>query len=171
MFQLESITENQFKSNYVCLDKKIKLMTIEGDSVCLEQIVRGKDKFAIRFNDAGCSSCIEDFRNHISQIQQLIENLGSDNVILFLNTRNPRDLSVFKKQYDLKCNIFALEAGALPTQMEAGDEIVTYYYFIINQNYAVTECFVSIKELVERTQWYFDSIIRKFKYQTVRIVD
>lgn len=162
MSQLETITNNQLKSNYVCLDKRLKLLTIDGDSVDIEHVVNNQDKFVIRFNDVGCSSCIEDFTNQIPNLHKLIEKLGDNNVVLFLNTKNPRDLLVFKRQFNLKCGLFALDVGALPLPMESGEDIVTYYYFVINQNYRTTECFVSIKELIERTQLYFDSIVKRF---------
>ena len=167
MSQLETINNNQLKSNYVCLDKRLKLLTIDGDSVDLEHVVNAQDKFVIRFNDIGCSSCIEDFTNQIPNLNKLIENLGSNNVVLFLNTKNPRDLLVFKRQFNLKCNLFALDVGNLPLSMESEEDIVTYYYFIINQNYRATECFVSVKELIERTQLYFDAIVKRFEINPI----
>lgn len=72
MSQLETINNNQLKSNYVCLDKRLKLLTIDGDSVDLEHVVNAQDKFVIRFNDIGCSSCIEDFTNQIPNLNKLI---------------------------------------------------------------------------------------------------
>ena len=167
MYQLETITNNQLRSNYVYLNKRLKLLTINGDSVNLEHVINTQDKFVIRFNDAGCSSCIEDFTNQITNLHKLIEKLGDNNVIFLLNTKKPRDLLVFKKQFNLKCNLFALDVGTLPLPIESEEDIVTYYYFVINQDYRTTECFVSIKELTERTEFYFNSIVKKFEIASI----
>lgn len=163
MYQLETITNNQLRSNNIYLNKKLKLLTINGDSVELEHVINTQDKFVIRFNDVGCSSCIEDFTNQIPNLHKLIEKLGDNNVIVFLNTKNPRNILAFKRQFNLNCNIFALDVGALPLPMESEDDIVTYYYFVIDKNCRTTECFVSIKELVERTILYFKSIVKRYE--------
>lgn len=160
--QLQIICNQQLLSENIRINNGL-LLDENGDKIPLKTISAGSDKFFIRFNDAGCTSCIEEFIQKLPQTNEFIQSLGADNVVILLNTDNPRFISVFRKQHKLNCLIYALPIGRLGIPIEQQDEIVAYYYFVLSKDNTIDDCFIPIKGLDARNRIYFDSIKRKLK--------
>lgn len=161
--QLQTICSQQLQNENVQIDTLLYLFEENGDSVQVQEVLGLKDKFVIRFNDAGCTSCIEDFLSKLPLIKSFIQELGTENVVILLNTINPRNVTVFKKQYKLACPVYALPIGKLNAPIERQDEIVAYYYFVSSEKGIMENCFIPIKGLEERNNMYLNSIRRKLK--------
>ena len=111
--QLQTICIQQLQTENVQLDENIYLFEENGDSVQMQEVLGRKDKFVIRFNDAGCTSCIEEFIRKLPLMKNFIQEIGVENIVVFLNTTNPRNVTVFKKQHKLDCPVYALPIGEL----------------------------------------------------------
>lgn len=159
--QVQTIDILQLKSEQIPINCESFLLSESGDSISAKLLLQDTNKFIIRFNDAGCTTCIEDFLNHLPDVNRFIEEIGRDNVLVLLNTENPRNITTFKKRHGINCDIYAIPVGKINIPIELQDEIVSYYYFVVSDN-KFTNCFISIKELSERTQHYLESIRRRF---------
>lgn len=161
--QLQTICNQQLQTENVLLNGSVYLFEENGDSVQMQKVMGQEDKFVIRFNDAGCTSCIEDFIQKLPLMKNFIQEIGSENVVIFLNTTNPRNVTVFKRQHKLDCSIYALPIGNLDAPIEKRDEIVAYYYFVLSDKGIMENCFIPVKGLEERNDVYLNSIKRKFQ--------
>ena len=161
--QLQTICIQQLQTENVQLDENIYLFEENGDSVQMQEVLGRKDKFVIRFNDAGCTSCIEEFIRKLPLMKNFIQEIGVENIVVFLNTTNPRNVTVFKKQHKLDCPVYALPIGELDAPIEKQDEIVAYYYFVFSDSGMMENCFIPIRGLEERNDVYLNSIRRKFQ--------
>ena len=84
--QLQTICIQQLQTENVQLDENIYLFEENGDSVQMQEVLGRKDKFVIRFNDAGCTSCIEEFIRKLPLMKNFIQEIGVENIVVFLNT-------------------------------------------------------------------------------------
>jgi len=92
-----------------------------------------------------------------------IEELGTENVAIVLNTKDPRTLYIFQKQYGIPCDVLGVQLGHLSTVLEKEEAVVVYYFCILSKKLVLEDCFINIQDSPERTDAYFDSIKRKYK--------
>lgn len=160
--QIYSIVMEQTASDNLCLKDTLSVIREDGANVLISDIVNSKDKFVIRFNDIGCSSCIKYFKDNIESLVDFINKVGQDNVIIVLNTDNPRALHVFKKQYKLPCSVYGLLLGGLSPSMEIQETVVAYYFFVLSKDLMIENSFINIQNWPERTDAYFNALKRKY---------
>ena len=102
MMAQEKITIGVIQYDLGDVNKSFKDLHDQGFGSCeLKMCIRDRntgDKFVIRFNDAGCISCMQYLKKHIDYINMFISEVGAQNVICLLNSNNPRIIRSFKKQ-------------------------------------------------------------------------
>lgn len=159
--QLKGITSKELKFDNIKTNPNLYLLTESGDKISIKSI---RNKFVIRFRDIGCSSCVQSFIDHIEEMNKFINGIGTDNVVLLINTDNVRDIVIFKKKNKIPCNIYALSLNQLPTEILDKDEniMAAYYYFIISNRYLIQNIFIPIQNFQERNDLYIESIGQYF---------
>ena len=91
-----------FKYNDIQLPD-LQLYTIEGDSLCLSDVLDDEYKLLIRFSYLHCSSCIHELFNGLSQI---MEKFPSNRVLLIGTYQNQRTFDAFMTNYSLSYPIY-----------------------------------------------------------------
>lgn len=160
--QIYSINLEQMNTDNITVSDTLSVLKENGENILVSEILNTGDKFVIRFNDAGCISCMQYFKKHIDYINMFISEVGAQNVICLLNSNNPRIIRSFKKQYCISCEVYGLSIGLLSPIMEVSDTVVAYYFCVLSKEYLMENCFINIQEISERTDAYFESIKRKF---------
>lgn len=97
--QIYSINLEQMNTDNITVSDTLSVLKENGENILVSEILNTGDKFVIRFNDAGCISCMQYFKKHIDYINMFISEVGAQNVICLLNSNNPRIIRSFKKQY------------------------------------------------------------------------
>ena len=77
--KLQLICNQQLQTENVPLNGSVYLFEENGDSVQMQKVMGRKDKFVIRFNDVGCTSCIEDFIQKLPLMKNFIQEIGAEN--------------------------------------------------------------------------------------------
>ena len=134
--QIYSINLEQMNTDNITVSDTLSVLKENGENILVSEILNTGDKFVIRFNDAGCISCMQYFKKHI--------------------------IRSFKKQYCISCEVYGLSIGLLSPIMEVSDTVVAYYFCVLSKEYLMENCFINIQEISERTDAYFESIKRKF---------
>lgn len=161
--QIYNVNLEQINADNISISDTLMLLKENGKKVLISSLLSVGDKFVIRFNDAGCISCMQYFKEYISDINKFISEVGAENVICLLNSDNPRIIRSFKKQYNISCDVYGLVIGLFSPVLEKNETVVAYYYCILSKDYLIENCFVNIQEMSERTEAYFESIKRKYK--------
>lgn len=160
--QLCDIEKEQYSSNNNYVSDTIRIMKGNGNFIGVSDFVGDKDKFIIRFNDIGCSSCIKYFKDNIENVISYIKEIGAENVAVMLNTNDPRALYVFKKQYGFPCEVLGVQLGGLSAVLENDDTVVAYYFCTLSKDRIIENCFINIQNSPDRMDVYVESIKRKF---------
>ena len=160
--QIQNITMEQFRSENTTVDKSTLLFTEKGDSISILELTKKGNRFIIRFNDTGCLSCISFFNNHLHEINDFLETIGTEQSAIIINTNNPRIIRSFKNQHKLTCEVFGLPLGGLSLALETEDSVVAFYFCVLSKEMQIEKCFINIQDWPERTNAYFESIKRKF---------
>ena len=160
--QLNSIVLEQYSAEGYELKDTIRIMNTHGQYIFLKALLSGNPKWIIRFNDIGCTSCIQYFKDHVESFKRMISDIGFDNVIVILNTVDPHELYVFEKQYNLSCRTVGCELGKFSDVLETKESVITYYFCTVTKDMVLENCFINIQDWPERTEAYFECIKRKF---------
>lgn len=160
--QILQITDEQLESENTFVTDSILFLTEKGNYEPLGNLMKGTDKFIIRFNDSGCTSCVEYFLKNINDIIQLSNDVKEENIMVVLNTKKPRDILLFKNKLKIPYEVYGVPLGDIPLEIEIQNEVVAYYYFILTNKMTSNDVFIPIQELSERTDLYFKSIKKHF---------
>lgn len=73
----------QLGANGFFVEDTLRLLKYDGCEVLISSVVQSVDKFVIRFNEVGCTSCLSSFNKKIREINNLISTVDGKNVIFY----------------------------------------------------------------------------------------
>jgi hypothetical protein len=126
-----------------------------GDSVLLKDLVH-KTSFVVKYSYLNCEECIN---YQINVMKTYIDKIGIDNILILVSYANLRSLSIDKKLYDYKKNIFYFEDEGFDFTIENKNEP---YFFILDDKMKAKHFFIPRKEMENLTNDYMKMICNKF---------
>ncbi|MFV0420292.1 MAG: hypothetical protein ACK5KT_16400 [Dysgonomonas sp.] len=137
------------------LSDKLALLDDKNQAVLLKDIVE-KKKLIFRYSELHCNTCID---TEISNLKQLADSIGNENIIVFVTPVNQKYIIQFKKLNNIKFAIYKLSEDM---EAQIPDIGLPYYFVLESDNFRLNASFVPQKEISELTNRYFNDIRSKY---------
>lgn len=155
LYQKDKV-ENSNKHNY--LDSKTRLINLEGDTVKLGDIIKGK-KLIFRYSVLDCNACVQKEFENIRDMKFDI-NIQKEKIVMIAYYQEIRDLIVTYKSLNLKVPIYILINNDLDLPIEKYN---FPYYFIVGSNLHIYDVFIPNRDKKENTIQFLNSAIKFIK--------
>lgn len=119
-------------------------------------ILKPNQKYAVvyRYHDTGCEACIN---FGITKFKKIAEEIGTNNVMIFVKTSSTRTLQIDQNTYDIHTPMFMVDS--LPIVL---DQLNIPYFFILDSNMNINNLFIPDKSIPGFTDKYSKEIQSKY---------
>lgn len=146
----------QFLSESVNLNTNLKIENEDGELIMLKNIL-DRRKIVFRFFEFNCNACYE---NSYISYKEMINKIGRDNALLLADYQNKRNLYVFMRINDFRCEVYNTKGVELNLEI---DKNRVPYFFIVDENMKATNVYaigkIKASELVPK---YLNHVYTKY---------
>jgi len=142
----------KFLSEQQVIDKNIRLESINGEELLLQDIITDKSKLIFMFSELNCISCYEKI---INDLNRHINVIGKENVLILAYYSNPRELYAFMRVNQIKCKVYNIESKSLGLMID--NENIPYL-FLLDSSFKTNFMFIPDKKYTKLTEAYLNWI-------------
>lgn len=146
----------QFLSENINLKPNLRIENTDGELIMLNKIFDGR-KIVFRFFEFNCNACYE---SSYASYKEMINRVGRDNALLLADYQNERNLYVFMRINDFRCEVYNTKGVELNLEI---DKNRVPYFFIVDKNMKVTNVYaigkIKANELVPK---YLNHVYTKY---------
>jgi len=144
-------------SENIKISSNTKVTDTDGKQVDLKSITITGAKLVLRHLNDKCDDC----RTKIfAATKMLLDSIGSENIVLFANLENYRDLLITKNRENFKFDCYNIKKYDLGLEMEKNSKL---YVFVLDKDLTTKFCYYPDDTDNTTDSTYYASVIRWFK--------
>lgn len=149
--KISNFLKLQIKLNSLYIKSNSKIVNDVGKIDSINNLIKAKT-LILRIGDH-CDQCIE---NEIANVNKLLTLKDKKNVLILVSLDNYRQIKAIKEKYGIMHPIYSIDSKDLMNNKV--ENINPLYYFVINENYTISNIFVPEKAYNNFTIFYLKNI-------------